>query len=403
MGATIATLAPVLKEIYDGDLNDQLNNKTAAWNRIKQTSKGTDRAGGKFVNFPIHISRNSGIGSRNEGEALPQAGNQGTAEAQLNLRNHYAAVELTGQAIELVDSDYQSFISGQKMEMSKVRDDISKERNRQFFGDGLGTRTVSTAGPTGQVIPVADAYQLDLNGIYDVHVGATSTKRQAALKVTAQDFTPGANKVTVTGTVTGIVANDIWVRAGSYDREIHGIGAILSDTTTLYGIDPAVVQVWKANMKVHGSATAISELMLLRMTAQINRAGGDTTVIWTTPQIQRAYFALLQTTRRFVNTKEFTGGYSGLAYQTPGGEIPFLDDWDAPQGNIAFLNEKEIKRYSKHDGFKIMDRGGSTWTQKRDANGDYDVWIARLYEYSEMGTFRRNTHGLITNVLGDND
>lgn len=398
MPADLSTLTPVLKEVYDGGVNDQLNEEHKAWSRIKSTSKGTGKAGGKYVNFAIHTKRNNGLGSRNEWEALPEAGHQGTAEGMLQLRSHYATIELTGQAIELVNEDYQAFISGQKMEVERIKNDIAAERNKQFFGDGTGVRTIATGAPVGQVIPVVNAGQLDEGGRYDIHAVGTAAKKTTVI-VTEIDETE--NTVTVTGTVTGIVATDGFVRFGSYDREIHGIGAILSDTTTLYGIDPEVERVWRAQVKTHATPTAISELMLLRMNARIKKAGGKTSVVWTTPEIQRAYFALLQSSRRFVNTQKFEGGYSGLAFQTPNGEIPLLDDWDAPAGNMAFLDEAMITRYSKHEGYKVMDRGGGMWRQKQDANGTYDAYTARMYEYSEMGTYRRNTHGLITNVQGD--
>jgi hypothetical protein len=48
-----------------------------------------------------------------------------------------------------------------------------------------------------------------------------------------------------------------------------------------------------------------------------------------------------------------------------------------------------------------MDRDGSMWKQKTDASGRYDAYLASLYEYSELGTHRRNTHGVITGITED--
>lgn len=404
MGQTLATLDPILKEVYQGGLNDQLNNETKAWNRIKSTSRGTEQFGGKYVNFAIHVGRNSGIGSRNELEALPEAGKQSFREAMLKMRYNYASVQITGQAIELADKSYQTFASALDTEMSKVKDDISKERNRQFFGDGLGTRTIATAVASGQKIPVADARQLDLGGIYDIHTPGNSTAVTQVV-ITNYDTTPGAHTVTVTGTVTAVAIGDVFVRAGSYDREIHGLASILSDTTTLYGIDPTVEPLWRAEVNDNGGApTAISELMLIRMADRIYRNGGKTTAMWTSLGVIRAYFALLSGERRFVNKEKYEGGFSGVAFQSPsGGDTPFFTDIDAPKGEIAFLNEKEITRYDAHGGYKFMDRSGSIWTQKRDNAGKYDAWDATLFEYAEMGTTRRNTHGKITNITEDSE
>lgn len=395
MPQTLTTLGPLLKEVYEEGLTDQLNSDAKAYNRIKSNGKAAAKYGGKYVNFPIHVARNSGIGSRNENEALPTAGYQDTREAFIPMKSHYAAVELTGQAIELADKDYQTFAESLNLEVTRIKQDVSKERNRQFFGNGSGARGVATAGPTGQTVPVANASQLDINGVYDIMVGSTAAIRQAGVTVS----NIAGLVVTFVGTLTGTVANDIIVRTGSYGREWTGLGAILSDTTVLHQLDPATVPVWKAEIKA--TAGAISELMLVRMADRIYINGGKTSVIWTTLGVQRAYFSLLQTQKRFLNTTKFTGGFSGVAFESASqGEIPMIADIDAPAGTASYIDEKMITIYN-NGGYKFMDRSGSMWQQKRTSAGKFDAWEATLYEYSEMGTRRRNTHGQITGITED--
>lgn len=396
MPQTLATLTPLLKEVYEGGLVEQLNNDTKAYNRLKTNSKSSAKWGGKYVNLPIHVARNSGIGSRNESEALPTAGYQDTREAFIPMKFHYAAVELTGQAIELADKDYQSFAEVLNLEVSSIKKDVSKERNRQYFGNGSGAKAVATA-LAGQNITVADTKGLDINGVYDVMQGATATIRQTGLVVTNINASTGV--VTVTGTTTGIVANDIFVRTGSYGREWSGLGAIISDTTVYEQIDPATVPVWKSEVKT--AAGAISELMLIRMADRIYTNGGKTSVIWTTLGVQRAYFSLLTSLKRFVGTTKFTGGFSGVAFESASqGEIPMIPDIDCPAGTALFVDEKAITVYD-NGGYKFMDRSGSMWQQKRTAAGKFDAWEATLYEYSELGANRRNTHGMISGITED--
>lgn len=397
MPQTLATLTPLLKEVYEGGLVEQLNNDTKAYNRLKTNSKASAKWGGKYVNLPIHVARNSGIGSRNESEALPTAGYQDTREAFIPMKFHYAAVELTGQAIELADKDYQTFASTLNLEVSSIKNDVSKERNRMYFGNGSGARAVSNAAVSGQTVTVADTKGLDMNGVYDVMVGATATIRQAGLVVT--NLNPSNGTVTFTGTGTGIVSGDIWVRTGSYGREWSGLGALISDTTVYEQIDPANVPVWKAEVKT--SAGSISELMLIRMADRIYTNGGKTSVIWTTLGVQRAYFSLLTGLKRFVNSTKFEGGFSGVSFESASqGEIPMIPDIDAPAGTAQFVDEKAITIYD-NGGYKFMDRTGSMWQQKRTASGKFDAFEATLYEYSEMGANRRNTHGLVSGITED--
>lgn len=401
MPQTMASLDPVLKEVYVGTLNDQLNNETRALNRIESSKQGvgTYDSGGKYVNFPIHTSRNSGVGARNEQEALPTAGFQGTKEATLGLKYQYASIELTGQTFELASTKYQTFANAVDLEMERIKDDLSKDRSRQYFGNGLGT-IATVVSVAGQVITVDNAWHIQDNEVVDIMVGATSTIRQAGIVVTTADI--DANTTTVTGTLTGVVAGDIIVRKGSYNREWTGLGAIIDNSTTLYGINPSTTRVWKSEVNTQsGTPTALAESTFMRMSDRIRRNGGKTTAIITSLGVQRAYWLLLAQQRRMVNTQKFDGGYDALGFAAgAGGDIPIIADIDAPKSTALFVNEKQIQMYKPH-GFKFMDRDGSMWKQKVDANGVYDAYRASLYEYSELGTFRRNTHGKVTNIIED--
>lgn len=402
MGVTLTDLTPILKEVYEGGIVEQLSNETSAWNRVNQKVKDSDRFGGKYIDFPIHTRRNSGIGSRNEMEALPTAGAQGYEEAHVKWRHDYAAIAITGQAIELANTDYQAFSDALSEEKDGIVRDIAKERNRQFFGDGSGTRTLVTGAISGTTIPVADVTQLDEGGIYDIVPTGGGTPR-GTVTVTGYDDTPGANTITVNATVAGVVATDRLVRKGSFNREINGLGSIINSTTPLYGIDPATVKVWRST--VHGNAaspTDLSELRLTRMADAIKIKGGKPSVMYTSYGVLRAYFALLTSQRRFVNTQKFDSGHSGLTFQSPsGGEVPFIADSDAPKGQIQFVDESQLTYYVRHKGYKFMDRTGSMWRQKVDATGTYDAWEATMYSYGELATKRRNAHGRIVGINED--
>jgi hypothetical protein len=394
----MAQLAPILKEVYEGTLNEQLNAETRAYTRLQSTAKGVaDKPmGGKYVNFAIHTGRNSGIGARNEMEALPTAGRQITNEATLGLKYQYAGIELSGQTFELATKNYQTFADAVDLEMSRIKDDLGKDRNRQYFGNGNG-RVATVVSYTGQTITFDTIQHIQDEEVLDIVVAATGVSHGAALVVSAVN--EATNVVTFTGTLGAIVAGDIAVRKGSWNREWTGLDAMISDTTALYGLDPATVRVWKSSvMAVNG---ALTEAVWKRMADRITRQGGKTTVMLTTPGVERAYWQLLAASRRFVNPKEYAGGYTGLAFNAgSSGEIPIITDIDAPAGKTYFVNEKDIKMYRPH-GFKFMDRDGSMWKQKTDANGRYDAYLATLYEYSELGLNRRNSHGVCTGITED--
>jgi hypothetical protein len=60
---------------------------------------------------------------------------------------------------------------------------------------------------------------------------------------------------------------------------------------------------------------------------------------------------------------------------------------------MYFLNEKEMKIYRESD-WSFMDRDGSKWQRVIG----YDAYDATLYKYCQLGTHRRNSHGLLDDI-----
>jgi hypothetical protein len=146
------------------------------------------------------------------------------------------------------------------------------------------------------------------------------------------------------------------------------------------------------------TAGAISEGRMINLVDLIRTRGGRTTVGFCSLGVRRAYANLLEQQRRFINTTEFTGGFKGLAFTTDYGEIPIVADFDCQPGRLYFLNEKEIKVY-QHGDWSFMNRDGSNWQRLIDSSGEYDAYRARMYKYWQIGTHRRNSHGMMTGII----
>ena len=401
MAATLATIDSYLKEVYQGRIREQLNDEIVALKRITRSGSGvTNEVGGKYVTFPIHTRRNSGIGSRFESEALPTPGQQGHAAARVGLKYAYGGVQLTGQAISLSDSDAKAFAKALDNEVEGLKNDLKKDMNRQVYGSGNGAIGVASGANTGATVPVYDARLFQVGAVVDTQTGTTVDN--AGLVISSIDVAAGTVTFTTTPG-TALADGDIIVRAGSGvsasgNRELTGLAAIVSDSGTLYNIDPSSEPEWKATVDDNsGTGRALSESLMINMVDSIRTKGGSTTLILQSLGVRRAYFNLLSQLRQTVNTQEFTGGFSGLAFTTDQGEIPVVADVDAPLNKQWFINEDALTYYRDED-WHFIDRDGSMWKQVRDANGDYDAYYARMVEYHELGTDRRNSHGLIEDI-----
>jgi hypothetical protein len=390
MPATLTTVNQITKEIYEGKIQNQLQDEAVGFKRIEKTSDGvTDEVGGKFVTFPIKVKRNHGIGYRNELEILPAAGQQGYESVRIGLKYGYGRVRLTGQTIKLAAKNYQAFANAMDLEMNGIKADIAKDTNRIFYGDGRGTLATTTAASTGNVLTVASTKYMELDMQIDI-VAPDGTVRGANRKVTAV----GDTTITFDGAAVGTVAaGDLVVRQGNFGREPHGLASLVTDTGVLFNVDPTLVPQWKATRDTNGGVNrALSEGMLITNTDKVRVKGGKTSLILAGLGVRRAYFNLLSQQRRYTNTKEFAGGMQGLAFHN-GREIPFVDDPDMPDNMIYGLDEDTFKIY-RESPWSWMDQDGSIWKWV----DDFDAYQALMVQYWELGINRRNANFVITDV-----
>lgn len=395
MGATLTTATNILKEIYEPRIREQLQNHLKTSKRIEQTSEGvTSEVGGKYVVFPIHVKRNHGIGARLEMEELPVAKNQGYARAQVGLSYQYGSIRLSGQSMELAQSNFQAFASVLDQEVNGVQTDLAKDYNRQIYGTSVGALMTVSGANTTTTVPTDNTQYMEVGMVVDIYNAAGDTLKTAAAGVEVTAVNKDASIVLATAPSTATAANDIVVRHGSLNREMIGLEQIVDDTTTLFNINPATEPVWKSVINGNaGTNRALSESLMIKMVDDIYTNGGNTTAIFTTLGVRRSYFNLLVQQRRYCDTKEFEGGFKGLAFTTDNGEIPLISDVDCQPNRMYFLNEKEFKLYRESD-WSFMDRDGSKWQRVIG----YDAYDSTLYKYCQLGTHRRNTHGLIEDV-----
>lgn len=386
MGATLTTLDSVMKEVYGPAIVEQLDDETILTKRIEKSSAGTtSEVGGKYVTFPLHTGRNAGIGYRNENEQLQDAGNQGFRSVRVGLNYGYGRVRMTGQTMDLIDQNYNSFAEAIGVEMNGLKNDIKKDVNRILWGNGLGVLATVITAETDTVINVDTAMYLDVGMVVDILDDDGSPARVSGATITAVDE---AN-ATFTIASTAVQVGDIVVRAGNYDREPQGLTSLVG-TGDLFNLAVATEPLWQS--KVEAVNGALSESKMIATCDYLRGKGGRPTVIATDLATRRAYFNLLTTQRRFNDTKDFGGGFRGLVFSYDD-EIPVITDVDAPAGKMWFLRESDFTIYRDKPWY-WEDRDGAVW--KQIAN--YDAFEALIKQYWEFGIKRRNTQAVLTGL-----
>lgn len=396
--ATLTTVTNILKEIYQGRIEDQLQSEIVTSKRIERTSDGVvQTVGGKYVDFPIRTKRNAGIGYRSEMEPLPNAGRQSYESVHVPLLYGYGVVKLSAQAMKLAESNAQSFASALDREMTGLKDDVAKDQNRVAYGDGSGLMcTVVTDGSNTAVVD--NIQYMEVGQIVDIRAisGGAPLAVDREITVVAAGTYPGGT-ITYDGADVTTTSSYGFYRAGNFasgtSREPTGFSKIAASTGALHNIDPASVGLWAGKLIDNsGTNRALSEALMIQMCDNIRTSGSKVSVIFSGLGVRRAYFNLLTQQRRYPQTKEFAGGFEALAFNY-GKEIPVVEDVDCQPSRQYYMTESEIKIYREKAWHWADDDGNVLkWVP------GYDAFTGYIRQYSEMGTSKRNAHGIIKDI-----
>ena len=401
-GLNLTLADSVLKDDYQGPIRKQINDLCKVTSQAIRNSH--DLVGRRAV-VPLHMTRNTGIGARLEGEVMPVAGNQGTTVQYVPLRNNYGRVRLSRQVISRMESDRGAFTRAVKLEMDGIKTDSSRDYNRQAWGtsDGkiatCGTTTASatvvlaSTTPEQVLVNIAEGMKVD--------IGTVSNPQSVAANrtVTAVDFT---NKtITISGATVTTAATDFVFRQGSggssaSQRELTGLQTIVDSTGTLFSVDPSTYFQW-ASIEDSNSGTErpISENLVMKTAMRAeNRSGRQVDQLWAEDGVYRAAINLLTAQKRFVNQTTVKGGAVGVEFATTGEMRTLMRDRDCPTGNLFGLCTDELTEYVDED-WQFEDLDGSVLQRATDSTHAFEaIW----FKFSELATSRRNAHFKIADL-----
>lgn len=401
MSLTLTTADSALKEDYQAAIREQLNNSIMF---LQQIEKNTKDVQGRRAVLSLHVRRNSGVGARGEGAALPSAGSQRYAEERVLLRYNYGRIEITGPTIRAMRSDEGSFIRALDSETEGVTNDLRRDVNRQLFGTSDGVIVVVGAGSTTTVITFATTAtavqkrQIEIGMLVDIGTASPFTSVGTAREVTATS----ATTFTVTPAFAVAPASaDSVVRSGaggsgSAQKELTGLQTIVAASGALFNVDPSTEPTWVSYVDSNsGTPRQLTELLAAKTIHSVSIAGGvDFDMIITTDGVHRSYSTGLTALKRSVNTMDLKGGYKALSVTAGGNEIPLTWDRDAPGAKAFCLSTNRLFEHQSSD-WEWMDEDGAVLSR---VSGK-DAYEAVLFKYHELTTDKRNAHGLISDLL----
>lgn len=395
MPATMANVDAALKNDYLPVIREQLTN---AWVLLSQLESNTKDVEGRYAVLSLHVSRNSGVGARAAGVALPAAGQQGYAEQRVPITRNYGAMAIDGDLIEASRSDKGSFGRMLDRETKGVVTDLKNDVSRQIYNDS--TKSIARCGTTSSSTTIvltsptaSQMRQFSVGMLVDIGTLADYDVVAAGRTITAV----GATTITISGAAVTTTNSHYITRAGSDGKELTGIRQIIDSSGTLFNVDPSTVPVWKSTVDANGGTNRqATELLFEKMIEDINTVSDeDPNLIVTTRGVRRSLASQYQGQRRYNDSVDVKAGFKAVTVAAGNVEIPLIVDNDAPNNQAFVVNTAHLTQHQMGSPWQFMERDGSVLHLK----SGFDQYEAYIFNYHEITTDMRNSHGVIRDLL----
>jgi hypothetical protein len=407
-GADLTSWDPLFKDDYAPAIVNQLSEENNALGFLESETPDDTWQGRKKVQ-PIKVGRNWSVGSIGAGGALPQAGRSAYADFEIPMRDTYGRVGFERYVIEQSKNKKGSWAQVIPSEMDALTEDLSFARNRMAWGYGAGilalvNGAVAAAGATVTVDAPGNVAGAIMGNRF-LHGDATSGQYVAflnnatnAIEHTAFITAVNANGLSVTispvAPAGGISDNAKIVTAQtptqhSLSKEPEGILAGVDDGTyvgTYHALSRTTYPILNAYVTTGIGAMSLDAIQQM-IDAQSIRVGGKGIDLFACEHaVRRAYLTLLETDRRYTGADLMRPDGGTAAAKKPTGkritygDIPFMEDRDAPFRMLFGMTKSSWVRY-------VMEEGTFA-----DDDGSVLKWVSGFDQYTAFFYIMDNNH-----------
>lgn len=332
---------------------------------LSTLTKATEKMGGEDAafRFPVNLQRSQNGGAQNENETFRDNATATRKQATIGAKVNIWAVEITGLAMNMTESQVDAFASGLEAEFEDKLASFKKDLNRQYFGTGTGTLSLANGAVAASTSVIVDSVQYFFPGMkVDIYNSAGTVKQAAGIAISS--ITESTLTLTMASAVT-CDDNGIIVRQGIKDsaatdgKELMGLYGISDDGTeftTFQGLSRSTYDIWKGSITAAGGATITNDLLQRAIDKGERRSGRKIDSIISHRNQRRQYLSLVTPAKRFTGTEKMDSGM-------PGGL-----DWNGMVWNVSHdcqrdvvyaFPKKDVQRFEAH-AIKLDDTEGKT-------------------------------------------
>ena len=369
---TTTSADSALRSYYLDAVAEQLNkNANPFLAAIEQT---TSDVWGKDVKKTVVYGLHGGIGAGTEDGDLPEGPGNGYAQLTATLKNLYGKIEISDKAVRASRNDEGAFVDLLNEEMTGLVRSSSFNLGRMLFGDGTG-KLATISAVTESTYTVNSTRNLVSGMIVDVisSAGATTAAARTIIAINRSNKT-----ILLSGaSITGAANCGLYVR-NSRNLEITGLGAIFSESETLYGLSRAQNDWLKPN--IISSVGTLTEVAVQKAIDQVEEnSGGKINFIICSWGVRRALYNVLSKYRQ-CDSVTLEGGTHAITFNG----IPVVADRFCPEGTMYLLNTDDFRLHQLCDWQWLEGENGRVLNQIPGK----PVYQATLVKYAELMCYR---------------
>ncbi|HEY8443797.1 MAG TPA: phage major capsid protein [Clostridia bacterium] len=365
---TLQSAESVLKTVYLDVVSNQLNTEINPF--LAKIKQSTEDVWGKEVRKLAPFGINGGIGAGAEDGDLPSAYGNQYVQFVSALKNLYGQIEISDKAIRASSNSVGAFVNLLNAEMEGLLKASAFNLGRMLYGDGSGLVAEILEGGQGSCVVntvrnlieglAVDIYANDLKIISAQRIISIDRDTKTVYFANAQLEIPAGSKMYV---------------QGSYNNELTGLGAIFSDSETLYGVNRNVHKWMKPYVKaVNGDLTEIVMQQAIDRLEEVN--GSKVDFIVCSAGVKRNYQEYMLSFKRNIDVMELKGGYKALTFNG----IPLISDRFVGEGEMYLLNSSEFKLHQLCDWKWLENEHGRILRQMPGK----PTYAATLVKYAEL-------------------
>ena len=386
---SLTSASNALKNVYLGVVANQLNvNANPLLGKIEQSTK--DVWGKKIIKLaPYGI--NGGIGAGTETGKLPTAGENKYVQFTSELKNLYGKIEISDKAMRASMNSAGAFVNLLNAEMEGLIKASSFNFGRMLYGDGSGLLAKVTNYNSSTKVITCDSVRNLIEGmIVDFYSGSTAVSNGQGIRINYVDRVNKTITLDMPANAPTIAKDQTIYVQNSKDLEITGLGAIFSDSATLYGLTRSDYK-W---LKPYTSTTSqeIADDVIQGALDHLEEVGGSTAnFITCSNAVRKAYQKYLSYFRRNIDIMELAGGYKAMTYNG----VPIYADRFVEDDTMYVLNTDEFTLHQLCDWKWLEGEDGRVIKQ----NANEATYSATLVKYADLICNKPNAQAKISGIL----